>query len=80
MAFTVITYTSEDDLAAAVLGDVETLSSEAALADALALAVSPFQILAKGGYFTLVDNPQVVNVSLKIVAKGGFFTVILETV
>ena len=80
MAFTVITYTSEEELASAVQGSVNTYSSEAALNDALPGAVNIFEILAKGGYFTLVDNPQVVNVSLKIVAKGGFFTVILETV
>ena len=38
-----------------------------------------FETLAKGGYFTLIDNPLVANVSLRVVAKGGFFTVILET-
>ena len=80
MAFSVNTYKSEDALASAIQADVNTLVSESALNAALALAVSPFYVLGKGGFFTLIDNPQIVNVSLRVVAKGAEFTVILETV
>ena len=79
MPFSVITYTSEDQLASAVQGTVNTFSSEDQLNEALPGALNIFGILAKGAYFTLIEDPQVTNVSLRIVAKGNFFTVILET-
>ena len=80
MAFDVTTYTSEEELATAIQGVVNTFSSEAELQEALPGATNIFDVLAKGAYFTLIDDPSVVNVSLRIVAKGNFFTVTLETV
>ena len=82
MAFSVLTYTSEDQLAAAIQANVQTLSSEQALQEAINLVPDPndiFDVLAKGGMFTLIDTPLVAFTTLRIVAKGGFFTVILET-
>lgn len=79
MAFDVFTVTSEEELATALQADVNTLTSEDDLAAALVAATAPWGVVAKGGMFTLIDNPLVANVSLRVVAKGGFFTVILET-
>lgn len=80
MAFTVTTYRSEQELASALAAIVTTHPSEAALASAIAAAVAPWGVVAKGGYYTLIDNPLISNISLRIVSKGGFFTVILETI
>ena len=82
MAFNVKTYTSEEELGEAIQANVQTLTSEEALAEALDLIPDPNDILtvvAKGGFFTVISNPQIIFTSLKVVAKGGFFTVILET-
>ena len=79
MPFTVTTYNSEDDLAAAITAVVTTYNSEDAFDDGIAAATTPAQFLAHGGKFTLIDNPQIVNVSLRVLAKGGKFTVVLET-
>jgi hypothetical protein len=81
MAFTVTTYNSEDDLAVAVQATVTTYPSEDALDAGIAAAVNPTAVVVKGGlYYTLIDDAQVVNVSLRILAKGIKYTVILETV
>lgn len=80
MAFTVTTYNSEDDLAAALTAVVTTYSSEDELDAGIAAATNITKIVAKGAFYTLIDNAQITNVSLRIVAKGGKFTVILETV
>ena len=81
MAFTVTTYKSEDDLAAAILATVTTLKDESQLAEYLETLppASIFDILGKGYYFTVILTPEVANISLRLVAKGAFFTVILET-
>ena len=80
MAFTVNTYSSEADLAAAVSGTVTTHSSEDDLLAAVEAATSVTAIVNKGGYFTLIDNATITNVNLWIVSKGAYYTVILETV
>ena len=79
MAFSVETYSSEEQLGAVLQADVSTHTSEEALASALASAVAPFGVVAKGGFLTLIDSPLIPSLSLKVVGKGGFFTVILET-
>ena len=80
MPFTVTTYNDEVELAAAVQATVTTFRSEDELDVGIAAATTPFTIVVKGGnYYTLIDNPQVTNVSLRIVAKGAKYTVILET-
>ena len=82
MAFEVETYTSEDQLAAALQADVSTHSSEDELAAAIETILDPndiLTVLAKGGFFTLISSPGIAFTSLRVLAKGGFFTVILET-
>ena len=82
MAFDVQTYSSEEQLAAALQANVNTYSSEEALQDGINLVPDPndiFGVLAKGAYFTLIDTPLVAFTSLRVVAKGLYFTVILET-
>ena len=80
MPFTVTTYNDEAELAAALTAVVTTHPSEDALDAAIAAATTPIQVVVKGyGYYTLIDNPQIVNVSLRVLAKGAKYTVILET-
>ena len=78
MSFTVSTHTNEDDLANFLNAIVETYPDEDTLAIGLENTFDVFNVLAKGGKFTVIDDPQIANISLKVVAKGGFFTVILE--
>ena len=80
MAFAVTTYDSPDELAAAITATVTVCQSEQALSDALALATNVTAVTTGGaGVFTLIDDAQIVNVSLRIVGKGLKYTVILET-
>ena len=80
MAFVVVTVNSEDDLATALTAVVTTFTGEDALDDGVAAATNLHTIVVKGyGYFTIIDNPQITNVSLRILAKGAKFTNILET-
>jgi hypothetical protein len=55
------------------------MPDEDSLLTAVEAATSVTAIVAKGGYFTLIDDASIVNVNLWIVAKGGYYTVILET-
>ena len=81
MAFVVVTVNSEDDLAAALTAVVTTARSEDELDVLIEAATNITEIVVKGlGYYTLIDNAQIVNVSLRILAKGGKYTYILETV
>jgi hypothetical protein len=79
MAFSVTTYQSEAELATALTATVTTYASEDQLATAVEAATSVTAIVAKGGYFTLIDNATITNVNLWILGKGGYYTVILET-
>ena len=79
MAFTVLTHDSPDDLAAAITAVVTVHTSEQSLSDALALATNVLTVTIDGGKFTLVDNAQVANVSLRILSKAYKYVVILET-
>jgi hypothetical protein len=79
MAFSVTTYQSEAELATALTATVTTHPDEDSLLTAVEAATSVTAIVAKGGYFTLIDDASIVNVNLWIVAKGGYYTVILET-
>jgi len=79
MAFTVTTYYSEDDLAAAITAVVTTYPDEETLGAGILTATTIFDIIAHGEMYTIIDNPQIVNVSLRVIGKGGFYTVILET-
>ena len=80
MAFTVITYNDEVELAAAISATVTTARSEDELDALIEAATDIHSIVVKGNfYYTLIDDPSVVNVSLRIVAKGLKYTVILET-
>ena len=80
MAFTVVTYNDEDQLAAALTAVVTTFASEDELDIGIGAATDITAIVVKGyGYYTLIDNAPVVNVSLRILAKGAKYTVILET-
>ena len=79
MAFTVTTYASPDDLAAALTATVTVHASEQSLSDAISAATLVTAIVTNGIYYTLIDNAQVVNVSLRVVDKGIKYTVILET-
>ena len=80
MAFTVVVHDSPDALAAAITAVVTVHSSEQSLSDALALATSVTAVTINGGKFTLIDNAQIVNVSLRIFSKAYKYVVILETV
>lgn len=79
MAFTVLTHFSEDDLATYLTAVVTTFTSEDDLEVGVAAATSVFAVVNKGGHYTLIDNPQIVNVSLEVLAKGAEYTTILET-
>lgn len=80
MPFTVTTYNDEAELATALTATVTTYPSEDKLDAGIEAATDITAIVVKGkGYYTLVDNAQVVNVSLRILAKYGKYTVILET-
>ena len=81
MAFTVVTVNDEDQLAAALTAVVTTYPDEEKLGAGIIAATNITQIVVKGlGYYTLIDNAQIVNVSLRILAKGAKYTYILETV
>ena len=80
MAYSVVTVNDEDELAAALTAVVTTFPSEDKLDAGIAAATDITAIVVKGkGYYTLIDNAQIVNVSLRILAKGAKFTYILET-
>ncbi len=80
MAFAVVTVNDEDELAAALTAVVTTFRSEDELDVGLEAATDVTAVVVKGkGYYTLIDNAQIVNVSLRILAKFGKFTYILET-
>ena len=80
MPFTVLVHDSPDALAAAITAVVTVHDSEQSLSDALALATSVTSVTINGGKFTLIDNAQIVNVSLRIFSKAYKYVVILETV
>ena len=80
MAFTVVVHDSPDALAAAITAVVTVHDSEQSLSDALALATDVTAVTINGGKFTLIDNAQIVNVSLRIFSKAYKYVVILETV
>ena len=80
MAFTVTTYNDETELAAALTATVTTARSEDELDLLIEAATDITQVVVKGNlYYTLIDNAQIVNVSLRVLAKGLKYTVILET-
>ena len=80
MAFAVVTVNDEAQLAAALTAVVTTFRSEDELDVGIAAATDITAIVVKGyGYYTLIDNAAIVNVSLRIMAKGAKFTYILET-
>ena len=81
MAFTVTTYNDEVELAAALTATVTTVNDEEELGALINAATNITAIVVKGkGKYTLIDDAQVVNVSLRILSKFGKYTVILETV
>ena len=80
MAFAVVTVNDEDELAAALTAEVTTFNDEDELDAGLAAATVIDAVVVKGGgKYTLVDNAQITNVSLRVLAKGGKYTYILET-
>lgn len=79
MAFTVETHFSEDALATYLTAVVTTFTSEDDLEVGVAAATNLFTVVNKGLHYTLIDNPQITNVSLKVLAKGAEYTTILET-
>ena len=80
MAFSVVTVNDEDELAAALTAVVTTYNDEDELDAGVAAATNITAIVVKGhGKYTMIDNAQIVNVSLRIVAKGIKYTYILET-
>jgi len=81
MAFVVVTVNSEDELATALTAVVTTASSEDELDALLEAAIKVTAVVVKGlGYYTLIDNAEITNVSLRILSKGIKYTYILETV
>ena len=80
MAFAVVTVNDEAELATALTAVVTTYRSEDELDAGIEAATDITQIVVKGGhYYTLIDNAQIANVSLRILAKGAKYTYILET-
>ncbi len=80
MAFAVVTVNDEAELATALTAVVTTFNDEDELDAGLATATSIDAVVIKGlGKFTLIDNAQITNVSLRILSKGAKFTYILET-
>jgi len=80
MAFTITTYPDEDSLALALTAVVTTYPDEDTLGVGILAATNILTVVAVGGKYTLIDNPQITNVSLRVVSKGRFYTSILETV
>ena len=80
MAFAVVTVNDEAELATALTATVTTYRSEDELDAGIEAATDITAIVVKGGhYYTLIDNAQIANVSLRILAKGAKYTYILET-
>ena len=80
MPFQVVTVNDEAQLATALTAVVTTARSEDELDALIEAATNITTIVVKGGhYYTLIDNAQIANVSLRILAKGGKYTYILET-
>lgn len=79
MPYTVRTHKSPQALADYLLASVSVAKSEDALDTAIQAATNISTIVANGGYFTVIDNPQIVALSISVVAKGNFYTTIVET-
>jgi len=80
MAFAVVTVNDEAELATALTAVVTTYRSEDELDAGIEAATDITAVVVKGGhYYTLIDNAQIANVSLRILAKGAKYTYILET-
>ena len=80
MAFAVVTVNDEAELATALTATVTTYRSEDELDAGIEAATDITAVVVKGGhYYTLIDNAQIANVSLRILAKGAKYTYILET-
>ena len=80
MAFVVVTVNSEAQLATALQAVVTTARSEDELDALIEASTAITAIVIKGGhYYTLIDNAQIANVSLRILSKGAKYTYILET-
>ena len=77
--YTVTTYTDEDQLATALTAVVTTYPDEDSLDAGIAASTAITAVVTKGAKYTMIDNAQIANVSLRILSKGGFYTVILET-
>ena len=80
MAFVVVTVNSEAQLAAALQATVTTARSEDELDALIEASTAITAIVVKGGYYyTLIDDAQIANISLRVLAKGAKYTYILET-
>ena len=79
MPFTVTTYKSVDQLAAALTADVTFCKDEDQLEAVLEAATGPYWVVTNGIMYTVIDAPAITFVNLQIVAKGIMYTVILET-
>jgi hypothetical protein len=79
MAFSVIKYKSPQALQDAIGGTVTVANSEEALGEVINAATSLFLVVDSGNFYTAIDSPTIVNVSLRIVGAGAMYTVILET-
>jgi hypothetical protein len=79
MAFTVTRYNSPQALEDAIGGTVTVAKSEEALGEVINAAASLFLVVDSGNFYTAIDSPTIVNVSLRIVGSGAMYTVVLET-
>ena len=80
MAFVVVTVNDEASLATALTAVVSTARSEDELDALIEASTNITAIVVKGGhYYTLIDNAQIANITLRILAKGAKYTYILET-
>ena len=80
MAFVLVTVNDEVQLAAALTAVVTTARSEDELDALIEASTNITAIVIKGvQYYTLIDNAQIANISLRILSKGLKYTYILET-
>ena len=80
MAFVVVTVNDEVSLAAALTAVVTTARSEDELDALIEASTNITAIVVKGNhYYTLIDNAQIANITLRVLSKGLKYTYILET-
>jgi hypothetical protein len=77
MAFTVTRYNSPQALEDAIGGTVTVAKSEDALAAALDAAISLYNVVNSGNFYTVIDRPT--TPPYEVLGHGAMYTVLIET-